>query len=222
MNAWLDRLLRWRDPAAKNREFAETEAFGGADLLRAAGRVEDPWMRRQLLRHADDEVRHAALLGGAETARHSPLGAALAGDTEAREGVDIDALGDVGFVAFVHVSEAIATAQFERAGAVNAENAAIYASILADERRHVAWTARALERFRERGRGAEVDAALSRERWRVRLVPLRWLAGRLADGVSAIVLTLLYYVALLPFSRLAPAPVRGWQPVPPSDLDREA
>ena len=221
MNAWLDRLLHWRRPSERNREFAETEAFGGVDLVRAAARVEDPWMRRQLVRHADDEARHAALLGGADTTSHSPLGAALAGETDQRGSVDIDALGEVGFVAFVHLAEAKATSEFARAGAVNAENAAIYESILADERRHVAWTARALERFREAGRGDEVDAALSAERWRLRLVPFKWLAGRLADGLSAIILTILYFVALLPFVRLASQPARGWVPITPSDLKRE-
>lgn len=222
MSAWLDRLLHWRRPAERLREFAETEAFGGADLVRAAGRVEDPWMRRQLVRHADDEARHAALLGGAEGAGHTPLGAALAGDTEQRGGVDLDTLGDVGFVAFVHVAEKKATEEFARAGAVNAENAALFESILADERRHVAWTAHALERFREGGRGAEVDQALSRERWRQRLLPFRWLAGRLADGISALMLTILYFVVLFPFTRLAPGSARGWQPVAPIDLRRES
>jgi len=222
MHPWLDRLLLSRRSDERLREFAETEAFGGADLVRAAERTADPWVRRQLVRHAEDEARHAELLGGPEGSGAVPLGAALAGDTEARPGVDLDELGELGFLAFVHVSEEKATREFARVGAVDADNAELFQRILADERRHVAWTATALERFRQQGRGAEVSRALTRERWRQRIRPLRWLSGRLAEGISAILLTILYFIALPPFTRLAPAPPRGWQPVAPGDLRRES
>lgn len=224
MIGWLDRLLHRSRQQERLREFAETEAFGGADLVRAAGRTEDPWVRRQLVRHAEDEARHATLLGEGSGAGGpgAPLGAALSGETAAHPSADIDAMGELGFLAFVHLSEAKATEEFARVGAIDPANAALFERILADERRHVAWTARALERFREQGKGAEVDRALSRVRWRQRLLPLRWLGGRLADGISAIVLTILYFVLLLPFTRLASTPARGWQTSPPTDLSRES
>src|SRR5207244_3984992 len=73
----LDRALRplhrwvWRDPHRRARKllrFAETEADGGRDLSRAAELTADPLLRRLYLRHAEDELRHAALFrerGGA-------------------------------------------------------------------------------------------------------------------------------------------------------------
>ncbi len=65
-----DRALRplhrwvWRDPHRRARKllrFAETEADGGRDLNRAAELTKDPLLRRLYLRHAEDELRHAAL-----------------------------------------------------------------------------------------------------------------------------------------------------------------
>lgn len=223
MHPWLDRLLAWRRPSARLREFAETEAFGSTDLTRAASRVDDAWVRRQLVRHAEDETRHAALLGEHADARPTqPLGAALAGETESRPALDVDGLGEVGFLAFVHVSERRAAEEFARARAANQENAEVFDAILADERRHVAWTGHALERLREQGRGAEVDASLARERWRVRLLPLRWLLGRLAEGLSAVLLTGIHALVLPPFALMRPAERRGWQSAPPLDLRRES
>ena len=56
--------LIWRDPHRRARKllrFAETEADGGRDLVRAAERTADPLLRRLYLTHADDEQRHANL-----------------------------------------------------------------------------------------------------------------------------------------------------------------
>src|SRR5438128_7368561 len=64
----VSRLLRplhrwvWRDPnrrARKLMRFSRTEANGGRDLARAAELTDDPLLRRLLLRHAQDEFRHA-------------------------------------------------------------------------------------------------------------------------------------------------------------------
>src|SRR5689334_19528416 len=54
----------WRDPqrcARKLFDFAETEADGGRDLVRAAELTPDPTLRRLFLVHAVDEGRHAQL-----------------------------------------------------------------------------------------------------------------------------------------------------------------
>jgi hypothetical protein len=101
----------WRRPAQRLREFAETEAFGARDLARAAEAVRDVWMRRRLLQHAQDEVRHAHLLGEeAGSAAEQPLGALLVGETATDAGVE--ALGEVPFLAFVHLAEKRAAAEF--------------------------------------------------------------------------------------------------------------
>ena len=222
MRPWIDRLVAWRRPAARLRAFAETEAFGGADLARAAAATPDPWIRRQLVRHAEDEARHAALLGEQAAAPGTlPLGAALAGETAVQPRVDVEQLGDIGFLAFVHLSEQQATAELARSRAASPEHAPIFDQILEDERRHVAWAGHALQRFRDQGRGAEVDAGLRSARWQRRLLPFRWILGRFADLSSALILGAIYLLVLPPFKLLAPRPVQGWQTPPPHDLQRE-
>src|SRR5207237_8108962 len=54
---WLDTARR----ARKLLRFAETEADGGRDLVRAAEMTTDSLLRRHFLRHARDEQRHAVL-----------------------------------------------------------------------------------------------------------------------------------------------------------------
>jgi hypothetical protein len=54
---WLDTGRR----ARKLLRFAETEADGGRDLVRAAEVTPDPLLRRLFLFHARDEQRHAQL-----------------------------------------------------------------------------------------------------------------------------------------------------------------
>ncbi|MFN7146119.1 MAG: hypothetical protein ACK4YP_20270, partial [Myxococcota bacterium] len=109
--AWRAVFLRRRDE--RFREFAETEAFGARDLAQAATVVADPWLRRQLLRHAQDEVRHASILeeGTARPAARG-LGAAVLGDAAAETGLDVEQLGEVRFLAFVHLAEKRAVEEF--------------------------------------------------------------------------------------------------------------
>src|SRR3979411_2984238 len=57
---WLDTARR----ARKLLRFAETEADGGRDLVRAAEVTPDPVLRRLFLLHARDEQRHAELFRG--------------------------------------------------------------------------------------------------------------------------------------------------------------
>src|SRR5438094_9555638 len=54
---WLDTARR----ARKLLRFAETEADGGRDLVRAAEVTPDPLLRKLFLCHARDEQRHAEL-----------------------------------------------------------------------------------------------------------------------------------------------------------------
>lgn len=222
MRAQLIRLLVWRRPAERLREFAETEAFGARDLARAAEVVPDVWMRRRLLQHAEDEVRHARLLGEqAGPAAEQTLGALVAGESATDTGVDIEQLGEVPFLAFVHLAEKRAAAEFALHRDALAGKGAVFDAILADERRHVAWTERALERYRAAGRGREVARALRRLRWERWLAPGRWATQQLAGVMGAVVLTLLYFVmlpAFVPFARRARS---GWQPAPGLHLDRE-
>ncbi len=224
MQPWIARLLFWRRPERTLGSFAETEAFGARDLTRAAEQVEDPWVRRRLIRHAQDEVRHAALLDEhAERPQALGLGASLAGETRSAEGIDIESMnGEIPFLAFVHMAERRAVDEFELHREALGERGEVFERILRDEQGHVAWTGRALEAYRAAGRGDEVDAALAsfeRKRWTD-----RWLAGvrRLSYVLSAVLLTGLFAL-LLPFKLFAGRWQTGWvAPAADGSLEHES
>lgn len=171
MRATLARLLFWRRKDDRLREFAETEAFGARDLARAAEQAQDPWIRRQLILHAKDEVRHARLLqeGTESDAARPGLGASMMGEAAEDRGVDLAQMGEVPFIAFVHEAERRAVSEFKLHRAALGEKGAFFEDILKDEERHVAWTGHALKRFESAGRGQEVNDALAsmrRQRYR--------------------------------------------------------
>lgn len=222
MRVLLARLLFWRRKDARLREFAETEAFGARDLARAAEMTRDPWLRNQLLRHAQDEVRHAALLAeGTAAPDPRPLGASLAGETVSAEPADVEAMGELPFLTFVHLAEKRATEEFALHRDALGADGERFDSILADERRHVAWTGHALERFRAGGRGGEVDREMRRfQRGRI-LGTWLWIARKFGVVMSTIVLTAVYFLVLAPFALVRRRFPSGWHPSPPLHLDRE-
>ena len=66
----------WQDPQRRARKlfsFAETEANGGRDLVRAAELTDDPVLRRLFMVHAVDEGRHAGLFRTRASALQRPL-----------------------------------------------------------------------------------------------------------------------------------------------------
>lgn len=208
----LIKRLFWRDKDERLQQFAETEAFGARDLAHAALQVNDPWLRRQLVLHAQDEVRHASILEeGTAPPERVGLGASVMGESLGETGIDLERMGDVRFLAFVHLAEKRAVEEFALHRAALGEEGARFDSILADEKRHVAWTGHALERFRKEGRGAEVDAALKalgRQRWKN-----AWLAiaRRISAVSSTLLLSLIYLLMVAPFSLLAGRWAEGWQ-----------
>ena len=61
---WPAQYLVWRSRTLRVRNllrFAETEADGGRDIVRAADITQDPILRRLFIFHAKDEQRHADL-----------------------------------------------------------------------------------------------------------------------------------------------------------------
>lgn len=216
----LNRLF-WRRKDERLQQFAETEAFGARDLANAAMQVQDPWLRRQLVLHAQDEVRHASLLEEGTAPPPRPgLGASVLGDAPAEQGIDLQAMGEVRFLAFVHLAEKRAVEEFQLHRLALGEDGARFDSILADEKRHVAWTGHALERFRKAGRQAEVEAALRalrRQRWMN-----AWLAiaRRLSHWTSALLLGLVHLLLVGPFSLLAGRFATGWQRPPRGPIQR--
>lgn len=223
MNAQLARLLFWRTPDDRFREFAETEAFGARDLARAAEQTDDPWVRRQLIRHAQDEVRHARLLDEqVPQPAARGIGAAMIAEDQPADGIDLAQMGEIDFLAFVHEAEKRATSEFALHKDALGTKGDFFESILADEKRHVAWTGHALDRHRKAGRAAQVDAALRRVR-RQRWWGL-WLAftRRLSLVTSALLLSVLYAIGVGPLSLLAGGWRTGWRPASaPGSLDQQ-
>ncbi|MCP4807262.1 MAG: ferritin-like domain-containing protein [Proteobacteria bacterium] len=224
MKETLAKLLFWRKPDDRLKEFAETEAFGARDLARAAEQVSDPWLRRQLIRHAQDEVRHAVLLEEqmtADAAESGGLGAAVAGETNQDAGIDITEMGEVEFVAFVHEAEKRAVEEFKLHQGALGDKGEFFESILQDEKRHVAWTGHQLDKWREAGRGDEVDKAMRGFFWGRIYQTWMWLARRISWVMSTIILTVLYLTVVAPFSFMAGRFEAGWRDGRRLDLERQ-
>jgi hypothetical protein len=115
------------------------------DLMAAANLTSSPERRALYVRHALDEARHAGMFAhrAAELCRargRAPLGPVVA-DTEQL----FERLGEVGFLAFVHLGESRALAQLAVHVATcrkvgDTRSAALIEAIAADEARHAAYT----------------------------------------------------------------------------------
>ena len=224
MKETLAKLLFWRKPDERLQEFAETEAYGARDLARAAEQVSDPWLRRQLIRHAQDEVRHAVLLEEQMTGappESGGLGAVVAGETVQDAGIDITEMGEVEFIAFVHEAEKRAVEEFKLHQGALGDKGEFFETILQDEKRHVAWTGHQLEKWREAGRGEEVDKAMRGFFWDRIYQTWMWIARRISWVMSTIILTTLYVLALAPFCLMAGKFEAGWKKSIPLKLNRQ-
>lgn len=235
----------WRDPARKLRtleSFAQTEEDGGRDLLVAARRVADPDLRRHLERHAQDEEKHAGLFRrrAAELRAELPAhdGAERPDkpyDLSRGRGAEVDAhgffnaglideLGEVDYVAMLHVAELRAAKVFEMHRELAADDErmrAIFDEILKDEKYHCAYTGKFLERWRGEGRALEVARGLKAARGSRLLGAWKRLGVRSAAGLSRVVLYLMYWTVLAPFGLLSRRSERsrGWRGPPRRDSD---
>ena len=219
----------WKDPYRKYRtllSFSETEEDGGKDLVRASRRVSDPDLRRHIERHSKDEVRHANLFRerAAEVASESNF--SLGSDTQpdkpydlsgARPGLQVDAhgffnaglideLGELEYVAMLHVAECKAAELFEMYRDLNEHDAKtrdVFEEILKDEKYHVAYTKTFLDKWRKQGRGAEIDKALKAAKGNRLLGAWKALGLRSASGFSHVVLFALFWTLMAPFGLLS-------------------
>lgn len=220
----------WQDPLRRYRtlqSFSETEEDGGRDLVAACRRVSDPELRMHMTRHADDEVRHADLFrtranevrdlamgGGATDGKDTGSGYDLSG---ARNGLDLDShgffnagiydeIGEVAYVAMLHVAEQRAAEVFQIHHDLNdhdPETQALFKKILKDEHYHVSYTGRFLEKWREEGRGREVDEALSAAKSSRFIGAWKRLGVRSGANFSRVVMLLMYWTVIAPFGLLS-------------------
>jgi hypothetical protein len=230
----------WSEPSRKLRtleSFARTEADGGRDIAAAARRAQDEELRAHLERHAADEVRHAELFRSRARELRAASGAGPQRDDELDPRFDLargrpsnevdghgflklalfDELGEVAYVAMLHVAEQRAAALFEKhAHALGDDPAtqAIFLEILKDEKYHVAYTGATLKRWRAQGRAREVGGALKSARGSRLLDGWKRLGMRSTAGLGRVVLFVAYYTAAAPFALALrrQSVARGWRP----------
>ena len=219
--------LIWSNPQRRARkllEFAEVEASGGRDLVRAAELTPDPRLRARYLHHARDEARHAdmfraqgrALRGSLTEGESNGLARWAAPGEQGMDGLDLAQETDADLLAFLHLSESAAARDFARyARAVRGDGAtsSLFRRILRDEDHHMRYTHAELVRVAPRRSRRLLWWARLRRLWKAYLR----FATALAGLIAGVVLTLQYFLLLPPFAWAAKRAARrerpGWTAV---------
>lgn len=210
---WPAHRLIWADPQRRARkllEFAEVEASGGRDLVRAAELTDDPVLRARYLVHARDEARHAdmfrargrALRKGAEDEEKEGLTDWMAPGERGMEGLDLTREKDADLLAFLHLSESAAARDFARYARVIDRDPAtriLFQRILHDEDEHKNYTRGELGRIAPHRVRRLLWWARLRRLWKAYLR----FATALAGVIAGVVLTLQFFILLPPFAWLA-------------------
>lgn len=204
----------WRDArrrATNLLRFAEVEADGGHDIVRAAEQTRDPVLRKLFLMHALDEQRHAELFRKRGLALMAQLPPGSDGGDRTRwlapgeRGLDdlrVEKERDSSLLAFLHLSEKTAARDFAHYVQVLGRDPAtreVFEKVGKDEAFHMNYTHAQLVRVAPDGHGRLLWMARLRRLWSLYLR----FAGALADVIGAVILTLQYFVLLPPFALLA-------------------
>jgi rubrerythrin len=220
----------WSDPQRRARKllsFAETEADGGRDLLRAAELTPDPLLRRLYLRHASDEHRHAHLFRrrGRAILRTLPANSKagfqaswLAPGERGLDDLRVEQEREDSLLAFLHLSEKAAAGRFaiyRESLPDDPRTREVFDEILKDEAFHMSYTRAQLVRVSPNRH--------LRQLWWARLTRL-WkgylrIATAVAGVLGGVMLTLQYFLILPPFAWLAKRAQRrepaGWKAIAP-------
>jgi rubrerythrin len=229
----------WASPSRRARkllQFAQVEADGGRDLVRAAELTSDPALRRRFLAHARDEMRHAEMFRARGLAICTAQPSAPSEDSIADwlapgerglddlrvEEEDISAL-----LAFIHLSETAAARDFSVYSSVlghDLPTRAVFDRILRDEEFHMRYSLAELDRIAPGRRRIVLWKARLRRLWKAYLR----LAMAVAGLIAAVLLTAQYFILLPPFALLAKRAARrerpGWTATAaaaPAGLDRQ-
>jgi rubrerythrin len=218
----------WGDSERRVRKllaFAEVEADGGRDILRAAEVTADPLLRRLYLAHAIDELHHADLFrqrGAALLRARSRYAEATCRSAWGRSGdhglddLRVEDEPDESLLAFLHLSEKAAAGRFSLYREVVRDDPptrAVFEEILRDEVFHMNYTYTQLARVSPRSYGWKLWRARAGRLWK------RYLraAAAVAGIFGSVLLTIQYFVVLPPFAWLAKRAARrepaGWIPV---------
>jgi len=226
---WVHWLV-WRDPKRRAENllrFAEVEADGGRDIVRAAEVTRDPVLRKLFLKHALDEQRHADLFRrrGLDLIRTLPAGQATGVQadwlTPGERGLDdlrVEDEGDAALLAFLHLSEKSAAKDFANYVAVlgaDPPTRTVFEKVLHDETFHMTYTKKELLRVAPQAAGRRLWMARLRRFWKAYLR----LASALAGVFGWVILTTQYLVILPLFAwqakRAAAKEPQGWSPIAP-------
>ena len=228
----------WADPVRKVRtleSFGRTEDDGGRDLL-AAGRVAtDPELLEHLERHAREELLHGELFRRrAAELRAESQSAGATRESMPDKSFDmlrarntkidghgfydasmIDEIGEVAYVATVHVIEKRALDTFNlhrRAIRDDEKTRELFNRVAQDEKYHIGYTGRILDRWRKEGRSREVDKAIKEAKRSRFFGAWKRLGVRCAAGIGRVVLYVFYYTLMAPFGLLRrnKVPNGGW------------
>jgi len=230
MGALLKPLQKWvwRDAARRGLRllrFAEVEADGGRDLVRASELTGDARLRRLYLRHASDERRHADIFRqrGMELLHAHPAGDIslpendwLAPGERGLDDVNVEGGRDGPLLAFLHLSERNAARDFavyRDAVGDDERTRSVFAHILRDEEFHMNYTRAELTRVSPKKHGRLLWMARLNRLWKAYLRLAVWLAGL----IGTVILTIQYFVLLPPFAwisrRAARREPEGWTPI---------
>ena len=228
----------WDDAERRARKlfnFADTEADGCRELVRAAELTGDATLRRLYTIHAADEARHATMF----RARGAALLRSLSGRSTAtaqfdwlapgERGLDdlnIERKSDPDLLAFLHLSEKAAAGRFATyCDALRNDPAtrAVFQEILQDETFHMNYTLAQITRIAPKRRPLVLWRARLGRLWKAYLRVMAALAG----VIGTVVLSMQYFVLLPPFAVLAKRAERnrpeGWCAVRPErDHDLES
>jgi hypothetical protein len=215
-----------RRRARKLLQFAEIEADGGRDLVRAAEFTQDPSLRRKFLVHARDEERHAAMFRARGLALRQSLAGGRMGNLPnwlppGERGLDdlrVERESESALLAFLHLSEKNAARDFAIYRDVlgrDPQTRAVFERILRDEEAHMKYTLAELNRVSPDRRARYLWNARLRRLWKSYLR----LASGLASLIAKMLLTVQYFILLPPFALLAKRAARretpGWVPIDP-------
>jgi len=220
----------WADPGRRSRkllQFAQVEADGGRDLVRAAELTSDPVLRRRFHAHARDEARHATLFRARGLALRSEHFVAdpdildadwIAPGERGLDDLRVEDEDMASLLAFIHLSESAAARDFALYRDVldhDPLTRAVFDRILRDEEFHMRYSLSELERAAPGRTRRLLWKARFRRLWKAYLR----LAMAFAGVMAGMVLTIQYFVLLLPFALLAKRAARrerpGWIVIEP-------
>jgi rubrerythrin len=207
----------WKIPSRrplKMAGFSHTEAGSSLDMMDAAEETSSPDLRKKFFRHALDEFRHSRLFSERALALSSGTRAAdVLEDPEytASHGIRGEEslykrLGETEFLGFVWLHERQGAKQFEIYADLmkqDPKSSAMFAEICNDEKFHVEYSRRELDRIEAANRAPEVAKAIRRLRLRgAREAFLRFSHG-FGNFMAGFWLLIVYFAVIGPFTLLA-------------------